>query len=112
LEFRDSTEGRFLCKKEDIVRLISFLRLIEEGPTLFHCRAGVGRSSAACFIKQAIRQTGRSQKHADRALKKLLSIKTAIYPNPRMIQIADSLLGYEGNLENARIRSSGLPIFS
>lgn len=95
------TEQRGSVTPFHIQQLIGFLKRIE-GPTIFHCQMGISRSAAACLIKIALQEDGRGYLQASRAVNHLLEIKKVVYPNGRMIEIADKLLGYNGDLVKVR----------
>jgi predicted protein tyrosine phosphatase len=78
--------------------LLAFGRAIEEAGDathlLIHCHAGVSRSTAAAAILMAQHNAGRE---AD-AFLALLDLRAQAWPNTRMVQIADRLLGRNGAL--------------
>jgi predicted protein tyrosine phosphatase len=61
---------------------------------LIHCHAGVSRSTAAAAILMAQHNAGRE---AD-AFMALLDLRAQAWPNTRMVQIADRLMGRNGAL--------------
>jgi predicted protein tyrosine phosphatase len=82
---------------EQIGQLVAFLRGVS-GKVLFHCVAGIGRSSAAACILAAMRLgPGRERE----ALEYVLAVKQAIHPNKRMLSLADDLLERGGALLGA-----------
>lgn len=61
---------------------------------LAHCHAGVSRSSAAAALMLTVAQPGTPAQ----ALGRLLSIAPNAWPNLRMIELGDALLGCNGQL--------------
>jgi predicted protein tyrosine phosphatase len=70
---------------------------------LIHCHAGISRSTAAAYAL-ACQQAGPGHE-ADLAMT-LRALSAAATPNPRMIALADDLLGREGKMISA-IRAIG-----
>lgn len=66
-------------------------------PMLIHCIAGISRSTAAALIVQSARCEGR-EAEAALALRRAAPFAR---PNPRLISLADTLLGREGRLRGA-----------
>ena len=66
-------------------------------PLLVHCYAGVSRSMAAALILLALEAKGREAE----VVALLADVAPHAWPNPRMIQIADRLLGRRGRLSAA-----------
>ncbi len=89
-EDADAGRGR-LAEMRDIVNLIDFLRKIApEDTVLFHCNAGLSRSTAAALLLFYLRDEDET-----RAKSRLLAIKPKSLPNRLMIRYADELLGTE-----------------
>jgi predicted protein tyrosine phosphatase len=70
---------------------------------LIHCHAGISRSTAAVYAL-ACQQTGPG--HETDLAMTLRALSAAATPNPRMIALADDLLGREGKMI-AAIRAIG-----
>jgi predicted protein tyrosine phosphatase len=64
---------------------------------LAHCHAGVSRSSAAAILVLTAAQSGAPEQ----ALARLLSIAPNAWPNLRMIELGDALIGCKGRLISA-----------
>ena len=83
---------------EHIQELLTFGRTMEAAGDathlLIHCHAGVSRSTAAAAILMAQHNPGRE---AD-AFMALLDLRAQAWPNTRMVQIADRLMGRNGAL--------------
>lgn len=82
------------CKEEDIARLIEFAGKVK-GPVLFHCVAGVSRSTAAAVI---VRTAQLGYGSEDKAIEYIYSIQPNAWPNGLMISHADRLLNRNGRL--------------
>jgi predicted protein tyrosine phosphatase len=85
----------------DVERLLAFGRepaLAADGHLLIHCHAGVSRSTAAAALILA-------QARPDRAAREVLDAVTQLrpraWPNLRMIELGDALLGRNGELAAA-----------
>jgi predicted protein tyrosine phosphatase len=95
--------ARVAPTREDIERLIAFCRCVD-GPTLVHCSAGVSRSGAAAYILACvILGPGREAE----ALAHVIQIKPSVFPNRRMIWLADAILGRAGAMIRAYRASFG-----
>ena len=85
---------------DDIERLLAVgERLSGESPQhlLVHCHAGISRSTAASAILLAQFNPGRESA----AFALIRSIRPRSWPNSRMVQMADSMLGRDGLLVEA-----------
>ena len=90
--------GEVLAQSGHIAELIDFLGTWDgESPLLTHCLAGVSRSTAVALIAHVL-QTGDPSKSA-RALREA---SPYAWPNRRIVALADSLMGFEGALIEAR----------
>lgn len=88
---------------EHVERLLAFGRdLLAEPPAdahlLVHCWAGVSRSTAAMTLLLAQARPDRS---AAEALAQVVKIRPVAWPNLRMIEIGDRMLGRNGDLVRA-----------
>jgi len=101
LRFHDIIETRpnsLAPQKADVERVLAFGReLIEESPAhlLIHCHAGVSRStaSAALILAQA-----RPDRPAREALEAVSEIRPRAWPNLRILEFGDELLGRNGEI--------------
>ncbi len=75
-----------------------------EGHLLVHCHMGISRSTAAMttLLAQAHPEEGE-----DRLFERLAEIRPQAWPNLRMIEFADDLLGRRGRLVEALARHYG-----
>ena len=94
LEFVDTVNrGEKGCpEKKHALKIIDFANKIKDesydGPILFHCWAGISRSSASAFICNYI-WTG----DAEKALDIVYNASSRTSPNPLLVLEADGLLG-------------------
>ena len=101
LRFHDIIETRPHClapQQADVERLLAFgHELIEASPAhlLIHCHAGVSRStaSAALILAQA-----RPDRPAREALEAVSQIRPRAWPNLRILEFGDELLGRNGEI--------------
>jgi predicted protein tyrosine phosphatase len=106
LRFHDITEerpGMRLAAREDVTALLQFGRdLLREPQThlLVHCHMGISRSSAAMAL---ILAQARPDRPALEALAEVRRIRPRIWPNLRVIELGDELLGRDGALVDAAI---------
>ena len=98
--------GEVLPQADHIEALVKFLRTWDgEAPLLTHCHAGVSRSSAVALIAHVL-QTG-DPAHSVKALRKA---SRYAWPNRRIVALADSIMGFDGALVDAR-ENMGAPIW-
>ena len=95
-----------LPQTDHIEELIAFLRTWDgEAPLLTHCHAGISRSSAVALIAHVL-QTGNPAK----SVTALREASHYASPNRRIVALADSIMGFDGALVDAR-RNMGAPIW-
>ncbi|HEX4111671.1 MAG TPA: protein-tyrosine-phosphatase [Stellaceae bacterium] len=82
---------------EHVERLLAFGRTLpaENGHLLIHCQMGISRSSAAMLL---ILAQARPDRPAAAALAELVRIRDLAWPNLRMVEMGDVLLGRGGAL--------------
>lgn len=103
LRFHDIIDERpemLAPQAADVERLLAFGRDLLREPArtahlLVHCHAGVSRSSAAMTLLLA--QT-RPERPAAEAMAEVARIRPIAWPNLRMIELGDDLLGRGGEL--------------
>jgi predicted protein tyrosine phosphatase len=106
LRFHDITEerpGMRLAAREDVTALLQFGRDLLREPQahlLVHCHIGISRSSAAMAL---ILAQARPDRPALEALAEVRRIRPRIWPNLRVIELGDELLGRDGALVDAAI---------
>jgi predicted protein tyrosine phosphatase len=89
-------EGHTLPAKAHVEKLLAFVgRWDQAAPLLIHCWAGVSRSTAAAFIAACALCPHRDE--ARIALEVRANSPTAT-PNPRLVAVADTMLGRNGRM--------------
>jgi predicted protein tyrosine phosphatase len=97
-------EGHILPGAEHIEQLLAFVRAWgRESPLVFHCWAGISRSTAAAYISACALAPERDEAAIAHALREAAPSAT---PNIRFITLADDLLGRQGRMVDA-IRAIG-----
>lgn len=67
-------------------------------PLVIHCYAGIGRSTAAAFVVACALDPGRDEAAIAETLRAAAPSAT---PNPRLVAVADAMLGREGRMAAA-----------
>jgi predicted protein tyrosine phosphatase len=99
----DAQPGLRLAQAQDVEMLLRFGRdlMREKGVHLLvHCHMGVSRSTAAMAL---ILAQARHDRPALEALAEVRRIRPRIWPNLRVIELGDALLGRGGELVDAAI---------
>ncbi|WP_114946552.1 tyrosine phosphatase family protein [Microvirga calopogonii] len=97
-------EGYVLPAPEHIEQLLAFVRAWgRESPLLFHCWAGISRSTAAAYIAACALAPERREDEIALALREASPSAT---PNARFIALADDLLDRRGRMVDA-VRAIG-----
>lgn len=96
----DPSEGRVLPAAEHVEALLRFGETIDLSPEkrdhlLVHCTMGVSRSTAAMAILLAQQEPTTDE---ETIFARLLRVRRRAWPNLRMIEIADPLMGRKGRL--------------
>ncbi|RJF81774.1 protein-tyrosine-phosphatase [Azospirillum cavernae] len=96
----DLTRGQIAPEKADVERILAFGRDLLAEPVecrhlLVHCHAGISRSTAALTM---ILVQARPERPAAEAMAAVAAIRSKAWPNLRMIEFADALLGRDGDL--------------
>ena len=86
---------------EDVRRIVELAEQLrsEGGTLLIHCEAGVSRSTATALIMYAY---WLGQGREDEAMRRVITQRPIAIPNRRMVELADSFLGLDGRLLQAR----------
>lgn len=104
LRFHDVIEahpGWIAPERWDIEILLAFARDLvasEDTHLLIHCHAGVSRSTAAAILVLAQRRPDRP---ADEALREVIRLRPRAWPNLRIIELGDEILGRAGEIVEA-----------
>lgn len=97
-------DGHVLPGEEHIGQLLAFVRTWDrEAPLVFHCWAGISRSTAAAYISACALAPDRSEAAIALALRQASPSAT---PNARLVALADDVLGRRGRMVDA-IRAIG-----
>lgn len=94
----DPLPGRRAPTSEDVVRLLAFGRELSDAETshlLVHCHAGVSRSTAATAL---ILAQAHPIRPADDVFAAVTRIRPHAWPNLRMLEFGDELLGRRGEI--------------
>ena len=92
-------DGHVLPGAEHVETLLAFVRRWErEKPLVFHCFAGISRSTAGAYIAACALAPERTEDEIAQALREASPTAT---PNARMIAVADDLLGRSGRMVEA-----------
>ena len=104
LRFHDVIEahpGWVAPERWDVELLLAFARDLAISPEthlLVHCHAGVSRSTAAAVLVLAQTFPERS---ADQALEAVVRLRPRAWPNLRMLELGDEILGRQGEIVEA-----------
>lgn len=106
LRFHDiieETPEQIVPREEHVAALLRFGRDLtaeppEDAHLLVHCHAGISRSSASMTL---ILAQGLPQVPADQILAEVLRIREKAWPNLRMLEMGDAMLGRGGTLVRA-----------
>ena len=100
-------DGHILPEELHVREVLNFarrwMRTEGKGPLLIHCYAGVSRSTAAAYMSVLALDPARDEHDLAVELRRLSPTAS---PNPRLIEIADRVLGRDGRMIEA-IRSIG-----
>lgn len=106
LRFHDITDARpdmRLAQREDVAALLQFGRDVATTPRahlLVHCHMGISRSTAAMAL---ILAQARPDRPAQEALAEVRRIRAQVWPNLRVIELGDELLGRNGEIVAAAV---------
>jgi predicted protein tyrosine phosphatase len=97
-----AVDGYVLPSESHVEKLLGFVRRWDQAaPLLIHCWAGVSRSTAAAFIAACALRPQRDE--AEIAQEVRVKSPTAT-PNPRLVALADAMLGRNGRMITAIAR--------
>ena len=98
-DISDPTDGLLLADEAMVQRILDFGATWDESaPIIVHCWAGISRSTATAYILACERNPEVDEQDIAWALRR--ASPNAI-PNPRLVAIADDLLGREGRMSAA-----------
>jgi predicted protein tyrosine phosphatase len=99
----DDLPGMRLAQPEDVAALLNFGRGLMRAPKahlLVHCQMGISRSTASMAL---ILAQARPDRPAADALVETRRIRRRIWPNLRVVELGDALLGRGGTLIAAAV---------
>jgi predicted protein tyrosine phosphatase len=92
-------DGHIIPGEDHVRTLLSFVRAWDRAnPLVFHCWAGVSRSTAAAYIAACTLAPDRDEAEIARALRRASPTAT---PNARFVALADDLLARRGRMVTA-----------
>jgi predicted protein tyrosine phosphatase len=92
-------EGHILPGVEHVEQLIAFVQAWDRlDPMVIHCWAGISRSTASAYIAASVLNPELDEVHLATRLRAAAPSAT---PNPRLIALADSILGRNGRMMSA-----------
>lgn len=103
-DIAEPQDGMTLPGREHVERILEFGQKWDRSqPLVVNCFAGISRSTATAYMLAAMLRPQRDEAELAQTLRRLSPTAT---PNPRLIAIADELLGRNGRMVEA-IRSIG-----
>ena len=98
-DIAEAQDGMTLPGEEHVSRLLDFVRQWSRArPLVVHCYAGISRSTASAYIIAAALAPKRDE--AELAWR-LREVSPSATPNPRLVAVADRLLGRNGRMVQA-----------
>jgi predicted protein tyrosine phosphatase len=89
-------DGYVIPCDEHVTRLIEFVRgWHRTTPMVVHCYAGISRSTAGAFVAACALNPRRDEMAIAREIRRASATAT---PNPRIVAIADRVLGRDGRM--------------
>jgi predicted protein tyrosine phosphatase len=94
-----SSDSQVVPTAKHIEELLAFLSLwTRQAPILIHCRAGIGRSTAAAFITACLHNPHTDELEIAGALRYASPLAR---PNETLIKLADAAMGRNGKMSKA-----------
>jgi predicted protein tyrosine phosphatase len=98
-DIAEPMEGLIVPDEAMVARILDFgSGWTGDAPMLIHCWAGISRSSATAFILACARNPRTSEETIAAHIRTVSPIAT---PNPRLVELADALLGRGGRMTDA-----------
>jgi len=98
-DISEPLDGYIAPADEHLIRLIEFVRGWDRAkPLVVHCYAGISRSTAGAFVTACALNPQRSELAIAQALRQASATAT---PNPRIVSLADRMLGRHGRMTAA-----------
>ena len=102
LAFHDAhlaTAGSFPPSHDHVRELLSFLRAwSRQAPLLVHCRAGIGRSTAAAYVAACLHNPDADPLNIALELRRVAPLAR---PNETLVAVADDIMGRGGSMSRA-----------
>jgi len=103
-DIAEEREGFVAPSREQVAAMLTFAKQVSrDEPLLIHCYAGISRSTAAAYVIAAALRPHLNEHALAQDLRRLAPSAT---PNPRIVALADDLLGRDGRMV-AAIRAIG-----
>jgi predicted protein tyrosine phosphatase len=103
-DIAEPQEGMTLPGEQDMRTLLDFAESWDRAkPLVINCYAGISRSTASAYIIAAALQPSRDE---EELAQKLRTVSPSATPNPRLIALADAMLGRQGRMIDA-VKSIG-----
>lgn len=95
-------DGHVLAAEEHVRQVLDVAQRWDRAePLLIHCYAGISRSTAAAYIAVCALNPERDEDEIARTLR---AVAPSATPNPRLVAVADGMLGREGRMVAAIAR--------
>ncbi|HEX7127167.1 MAG TPA: protein-tyrosine-phosphatase [Thermodesulfobacteriota bacterium] len=96
----DEQDGQVAPSRDDVAALLAFGEDLlreprEDAHLLVHCHAGISRSTAALTLLLA---QARPDRPAAEALAQVVRVRPPAWPNLRVVELGDALLGRRGEI--------------
>ncbi len=112
LQMHDINEPRDGFVRPDRVHVEQLIEFVQRwdraGPLVMHCYAGISRSTAAAFVSVCALDPRNDERNVALALRRASPTAT---PNPRIVALADDILGRDGRMI-AAIEAIGQGVFA
>jgi predicted protein tyrosine phosphatase len=108
-DITEQLDGYVVPADEHVTKLLVFVRGWDRAkPMVVHCYAGISRSTAGAFVAACALNPNRNELVIAQELRRLSATAS---PNPRIVAIADRMLGRSGRM-SAAIESIGRGMMS
>jgi len=95
-DITDALDGYVVPCDEHVTKLLTFVRGWDRAnPLVVHCYAGISRSTAGAYVAACALNPNRNELAIAQELRRL---SVTASPNPRIVSIADRMLGRSGRM--------------